>query len=119
MPRFFGYIGPKVKGLVTGSYRSISKEASNRTGSSAEPKNTWTYRQELVNMRSPANRNYLDLDGLDERHEFTTTVRGGKGTNGSLSSAEEGLVHEPVDLERSSSRIEIKRTTRVDESSVI
>ena len=70
-------------------------------------------------MRSPSNHNYLDLNGLDERHEFSTTVQGGKGTNGSLSSAEEGLMHEHADLESSSMRIGIKKTTRVDHISVI
>ena len=118
MPRFFGYLGPKVKSLVSGSYRSSSKGASNRSGSSSEPKNTWTYRQELENMRSPTNRNYLDLDGRDERHEFKTTVRGGIGASGSLSSAEEGLVYEHADLDNSSTHIGIKTTTRVDQSTL-
>ena len=116
MYRFFCYLGPKVKSLVSGSYRSISKGPSNRSGSSSEPKNTWKYRQELENMRSPTNRNYLDLDGRDERHEFKTTVRAGPGTSGSLSSAEEGLVYEHANLENSNSQIGIKTTTRVDQS---
>ena len=119
MPRFFGYLGPKVKSLVSGSYRSSTKGVSNRSGSSSEPRNTWTYRQELGNMRSPTNRKYLDLEGRDERHEFKTTVRGGMENSGSVSSAEEGLVYENADLENSSTQIGVKTTTRVDQSTPV